>query len=121
MERDRILQDVHALSRQRAQLRQRLDEARLEEHHARRDVNHLLQQITQAKKTLQNLEEKGKLDLGEDSAPNLLWIPIGGLLLLNFALASHLAAKRCLKKGQEKLTEEENGLEMKKEGEELVE
>ena len=127
VERDRILQDVHALSRQRAQLKQRLDETRLEEYHAKEDIDYLRQQIIEAKATLQNLMEregldlelqkKEKTDLEEDPVPNLLWIPLGGFMLLSIVLISHMASQRCLKKREEKPTEEADELEMEmKEG-----
>ena len=122
VERDRILQDVHALSRQRAQLKQRLDETRLEEYHAKEDIDYLRQQITEAKTTLQNLkkkegldlelQKKEKIDLEKDPVPNLLWIPMGGFMLLSLVLISHMASQRCLRKKEEKSAEDADELEM---------
>ena len=122
VERDGILQDVHALSRQRAELKQRLDETRLEEYHAKEDIDYLRQQIIEAKATLQNLMEregldlelqkKEKTDLEEDPVPNLLWIPLGGFMLLSLVLISHMASKRCLRKKEEKSAEDADELEM---------
>ena len=122
VERDGILQDVHALSRQRAELKQRIDETRLEEYHAKEDIGYLRQQIIEAKATLQNLMEregldlelqkKEKTDLEEDPVPNLLWIPLGAFMLLSLGLISHMASKRCLRKKEEKSAEDAGELEM---------
>ena len=58
------------------------------------------------------LQKKEKTDLEEDPVPNLLWIPLGGFMLLSLVLISHMASQRCLRKKEEKSTEEADELEM---------